>query len=426
LTALLFGDDDVIDHIFKPGVRLDRYAIQISLEISDYCFTCPLQLTCSFSDYFFPCPRTLLFHQTMSHQRFECELETDSGVKLPAFIAYKTLGDKRNPAVLTPTCYGGKLNDTSNMFLGNNDALSPQHYYVIIVGLVGGSESSSPSNQPAPYNGPNFPKTSYADNIRLQKALLDHLGVLKLFAYVGFSMGGQQAYHFATLYPDDVERIVVIASSARTSEHNWCFLEGPKAALLASSDFEGGHYKSPASRGTVAFSRVWSAWALSPEWFRAKCWEKMGFKSLEDYLNQDDDDSSASDANDLLQMLDTWQRGDISQYHGGDLVKALGAIKARCLIMPTRTDQYFRWEDSEEEVKHLKYGQLSVVETIYGHIAGGGGGPAEDDAFMNKEIKAFFASEVERSDVRQQESLTGWVSTRDALYGLFAKLLGTV
>jgi homoserine O-acetyltransferase len=60
----------------------------------------------------------------------------------------------------------------------------------------------------------------YEDNIRLQYALCQALGVTQLAAYIGFSMDGQQAYHIAMLYPDFVQRIVVLASSAHTSWHN--------------------------------------------------------------------------------------------------------------------------------------------------------------------------------------------------------------
>jgi homoserine O-acetyltransferase len=55
-------------------------------------------------------------------------------------------------------------------------------------------------------------------------------------------MGGQQAYQIATLYPDFVQRVVVLASSARTSWHNRSLSEGPKAALVNSVDFHDGQY----------------------------------------------------------------------------------------------------------------------------------------------------------------------------------------
>ncbi|GAB7349603.1 hypothetical protein MBLNU459_g0290t2 [Dothideomycetes sp. NU459] len=315
-----------------------------------------------------------------------------AGEKFPAKLAYWAIGDPSNPAVLMPTCFGGTLENTLPFLYndredGSEAPIPKSKYFIIVTGLFGGSESSSPSNQPAPFDGPNFPHCTYEDNIRMQHALCQHLGVKKLAAYIGFSMGGQQSYHMAALFPDFVERICCIAGSARTSWHNWCFLEGPKAALVNSSDFHDGHYKAPVEKGTRAFSRVYSTWALCQAWFREKSWEQIGFKTLEDYLQANWD--GKGDANDLLCLTWTWQHGDIGVYHAednGDLAKALGSIKAKCVIMPCSTDQYFPPEDSVEEVKHLKDGELVVVETIWGHIAGGGSGTKDDTAFISKEV----------------------------------------
>ncbi|KAI0020430.1 alpha/beta-hydrolase [Xylariomycetidae sp. FL0641] len=211
-------------------------------------------------------------------------------------------------------------------------------------------------------------------------------------------MGGQQAYHMAALYPGFAARVVVLAGSARTSWHNWSFLEGPKAALVNSVDWHEGRYAEhgPAARGTRAFARVYATWALSPAWFRRRAWEAAGFASLQDYLRvQWEERLGAWDAHDLLCLLHTWQRGDISQFgpeaDRGDLPKALARIQAKVLLMPSRTDLYFPCEDSEEELKHLRHGQLRVIESFWGHLGGGGGGSREDNEFIKQEIRRFLA-----------------------------------
>lgn len=317
-----------------------------------------------------------------------------AGGTFRAKLAYWTFGDVSNPAVLLPTCYGGTL-ATTTPFLYSTEhqkdpILFPSKFFIIVVGLLGGGESSSPSNTPPPNNGPNFPKTTYEDNVRLQRELCTHLGVSKLFAYIGFSMGGQQAYHMSALFPDFVDNMVCIAGSAKTSWHNWNFLEGPKYALICSSDFMDGHYEVQATQGLKAFARVYSTWALSQGWYRQRCWETLGFKTLEDYL--DAYWSGGGDANDRLALLWTWQQGDIGLYYPedkGELAKTLGRVKANALVMPSRTDMYFPPEDNEEEVKHLKKGKFACIETVWGHIAGGGNGTKEDTEYMIKEIEDF-------------------------------------
>ncbi|KAJ7496898.1 Alpha/Beta hydrolase protein [Mycena latifolia] len=309
-------------------------------------------------------------------------------------LAYCTFGDRENPAVLLPSCFYGSLEDTLPfLYIPSEEGTPPvlQSYFVIVCGLLGAGESSSPSNAPEAQRGSTFPATTYEDNIRLQYALCRVLGVSELAAYIGFSMGGQQAYHMAALYPDFVLRIVVLAASARTSWHNWSFLEGPKAALVNSIDFHDGNYQTPVIRGTRAFSRVYSTWALSQAWFRARCWETLGFRDLEEYLRVVW--GGGADAHDLLCQVQTWQNGDISRFgqeeERSDLPKALGRIKAKVLLMPSRTDMYFPPEDSEEELKHLKNGELKVIESIWGHTAGGGSGTKEDMEFIKTQVKKF-------------------------------------
>ncbi|WPH03802.1 Hypothetical protein R9X50_00668500 [Acrodontium crateriforme] len=339
--------------------------------------------------------------QYFSHELTLSAQSTPPGIKFPAKLAYWTFGSPTSPAVLLPTCYGGKLADTSPFLYQksqDHDAaepiLSPAKYFIIVTGLLSGGESSSPSNTAAPFDGPRFPRTTYEDNIRLQYALCQSLGVERLFAYIGFSMGGQQAYHMSVLFPDYVENMVCLAGSARTSWHNWSFLEGPKAALMSSVDFKEGEYGQPENckLGKRAFERVYATWALSPQWFQAQTWKDVGYTSLQNFLDDNWSGHDEDDANDMLCLLNTWQMGDITLYHPddqGDISKSLARIQANCLIFPARTDQYFPPGDNEDEVKYLKRGTLRCIDSVWGHVAAGGGGTKEDTAFIISEIKAF-------------------------------------
>ncbi|KAI5120294.1 hypothetical protein M0805_005800 [Coniferiporia weirii] len=331
--------------------------------------------------------------QYYDHGRFRVA----GGVLPNAITAYRTYGDPANPCIVFPTCYGAKMRLGSQDYLvGEGKALDLTKYFVVTFALFSNGESSSPSNTPKPYDGPYFPVISYQDNIRAQHAVLTKaLGVNKLYCVVGFSMGGQQAYHWATVFPDFVERIVVICSSARTSPHNKCFLEGPKAALVASKDFDGGHYTSPPQHGIRAFARVYSAWAYGQAWFREHNYTYNGlYPDMNSWLSENWEGRFVTnwDANDMLTLLHTWQSGDISQVRdGGDLEAALKSIKAKALIMPSKTDLYFPPEDSEFEVSHLKDARLVVIPSVWGHVAGGGGNPS-DVAFVTARIKEFLES----------------------------------
>ncbi|KIM44791.1 hypothetical protein M413DRAFT_362623 [Hebeloma cylindrosporum] len=323
------------------------------------------------------------------HGRFR----VSGGVLPDAVTAYRTYGDPANPCIVFPTCYGGKL-DSQMYMVGEGKVMDPQRYFVVTFALFSNGESSSPSNTPAPYNGPYFPAVSYEDNIRAQYAVLQKLGIQKVYAVIGFSMGGQQAYHWPVMYPDVVERYVVICGSARTSPHNQCFLEGPKAALVASKDFNNGHYLETPQLGIRAFARVYSAWAYGQTWFREHKYKWDGlYPDLASFLRERWEDRFLQDwdANDLITLLHTWQNGDVSQIrHGGDLRACLTDIQAKGLIMPSKTDLYFPPEDSVNEMASLTPGfsRLVVIDTVWGHTAGGGSN-STDDAFVQAEIRKF-------------------------------------
>ncbi|OJT10960.1 Homoserine O-acetyltransferase [Trametes pubescens] len=331
---------------------------------------------------------TLQYHH---HGRFK----VTGGVLPDAVTAYQTYGNVSNPCIVFPTCYGAKLGLGSQSYLvGEGKALDPSKYFIVTFALFCNGESSSPSNTPPPYNGPYFPAISYEDNIRAQHAVLRHLGVEKVYCVVGFSMGGQQAYHWATVYPEIVERFVAICSSARTSPHNKCFLEGPKAALKAGRDFNDGHYTSTPQVAIRAFARAYCAWAYGQAWFRGHLYEMGGlYPTLDAFMREGWEGRYVAnwDANDMLALLDTWQRGDVSSVRdGGDFVGCLGAIKAKGLIMPCKTDLYFCPEDSANEVSMLKNAELVIIDSVWGHVAGGGANPT-DVAFITKKIQEFLA-----------------------------------
>ncbi|KAH7353674.1 Alpha/Beta hydrolase protein [Plectosphaerella cucumerina] len=309
-------------------------------------------------------------------------------------VAYRTVGLPSNPAVLIPTCFSGKMSTTLSFLYGGEDSILKDHF-VVICGLLGGGESSSPSNAPPSLCGDKFPTTSYEDNIHLQHSLCKALGIKQLAAYIGFSMAGQQGYYMATMFPGFVKHLVVLASASRTSWHNKSFLEGPKAALESSIDWHGGRYAEPAVIGTRAFARVYSTWALSSAWFRQEQWKRVGCADVEEYLTRFwDGGMGALDANDLMCMMQCWRRGDIAEHAGGDWAAALASIDAKVLLMPSRTDLYFPPEDSFEEVKHLKKGEVRVIESVWGHLAGGEWGPPEDKEFIREEIRKFISAEA--------------------------------
>lgn len=315
-----------------------------------------------------------------------------SGVTLPdARVIYKTYGTlnaARDNAVLLPTYYSAHHTD-NEMMMAPGRALDPSKYFVVVPNMFGNGLSSSPSNTPPPCDRARFPGVTLYDNVVCQHRLVvEHLGIARLKLVVGFSMGGQQAFHWGALFPEMIDAIVPICGSARTSPHNRVFIEGIKAALTADAEFRDGDYVAPPARGIRAFGRVYAGWVYSQDFYREREYLKMGLETLEDVLRMSEARYGQRDANDLLAMLWTWQHADISANpkFGGDFGAALRAMTPRAIVMPSATDLYFRVRDNEIEVAQMPNAELRPIPSIWGHAAGRGLNPV-DNAFIDDALR---------------------------------------
>jgi homoserine O-acetyltransferase len=304
------------------------------------------------------------------------------------YLALGRLSPARDNVVLFPTYYTGTHRDNARM-VGPGRALDPERYFVVIPNLFGNSVSSSPSNhREAP--GADFPHFTLYDNVLCQKRLLDERwGIERIALAFGWSMGAQQAYHYAALFPDRVDRLLTVCGSARTSAHNWVFLQGIKAALSADADFRDGRYERAPARGLAAFGRVYAGWAYSQAFFRKGLYRQLGHASPGALLDAWAAEHQAWDANDLLSMLWSWERADVSDnpLYGGDFGRALSAIEARAIVMPASTDLYFPPEDSALEVAAMRRAELRVMSTEWGHVGGGPDRNPVDTAFVERAIR---------------------------------------
>ena len=314
-----------------------------------------------------------------------------------ARLAYKTFGTldaTKSNVIVYPTSYGAQHYDLE-WAVAPGRALDPTKYFVVIINKFGNGLSSSPSNTPPPFDRSRYPHFTMTDNVRVQQRLLREVfGVERVKLVYGFSMGAQQAFHWAALFPSRVERIAAICGSAKTSPHNVVFLEGVKAALTADPAWQDGWFDTPPTRGFQAMGRVYAGWGLSQAFYREEEWRKLGFSSLEDFLvGSWEANFRRRNANDLLAMLWMWQHADISAnelYHG-DLRKALGAITADALVMPCETDLYFTVEDNRREVAHMPRAELRPIPSIWGHRAGNPAQNPADAKFIDDAVRELLA-----------------------------------
>jgi homoserine O-acetyltransferase len=241
-----------------------------------------------------------------------------------------------------------------------------------------------------PASGSRWPRFTIADNVRVQRRLLtEAMGIDRVALAGGFSMGGLQAYHWAALYPGAVQRLAVLCGAAKTSPHNKVFLDGVRATLTTDSHYQDGRFVGFPERGLRAVGRVYAGWALSQTFYRDELWRRMGFSSVEDYLVTSWEGSMLKrDPDNILAHLWAWEHADISanELYAGDFDRALQAISARAMIMPSATDLYFQVEDNRREVARMRHAELRVIPSDWGHRAGNPMSSAEDAQFIDNAL----------------------------------------
>lgn len=299
------------------------------------------------------------------------------GGMLPvARLAYKTIGTlspARDNAVLIPTWYTGTHNDIETFMLGEGRALDSRKYFVVMANLLGNGLSSSPSNTPPPNDRGRFPNITIHDNVRLQHTLITQkLGIERLRLVTGWSMGACQAFEWAVQFPEMVLAACPIAGSARTASFNKVFLLSLRRALELDPVFADGFYERPPVNGLRAFAAIYAGWGTSEPFYRTEVYRAFGARDyLEHVLSFWEPFFLRCDANNLLSQLWTWLHSDVSNnaLYNGDFEAALGAIKARTIVVPVDNDRYFPPADSQYEVEHIPGAKCRVVSSVWGHMA---------------------------------------------------------
>ena len=312
-------------------------------------------------------------------------------VLLDAFMGYQTYGalnSSRDNVIVFPTWYTGTHNQVAP-YIGEGKALDPEKYFIVIPDMFTNGSSTSPSNAAPPHQGLNFPLVTPFDNVIAQRRLLEeHFNVTGIELMAGFSMSGQQAYHWAALHSDLVKRACSVCGTAKTSPHNWAMLHAYKSTMEASPQWLDSACSEWDPKILTIVSSIGATMTMSQDWYRQG-----------QHLNEEIIDVASAIENlkslfaswvpaDLYAQTLTWMAADVSNNttFNGDLAAALAAIKIPFLMMPCDTDLYFRAADNEDELPYMDNAKLTVIESSSGHMAGLPGFSADDDAFVNEQL----------------------------------------
>jgi homoserine O-acetyltransferase len=331
-------------------------------------------------------------------------LPLDSGQRLEQVrVAYETYGelaeDKGN-AILIFHALSGDQHVASvhpitgkpgwwDRMVGPGKPIDTNRFHVICANVVGGCMGSTGPASDDPDGKPwamRFPVITIRDMVRAQVALLDALGVAKLHAVVGGSMGGMLALSLAANFPDRAKRVLAIATTARHSAQNIAFHEVGRQAVMADPNWREGNYygsgkgpeKGLAVARMAAHITYLSEAGLTDKFGRRlqdRAAKSFGFDAdfqVESYLrHQGIAFSDRFDANAYLYITRAMDYFDLAEEHGGRLADAFAGATARFCLVSFDTDWLYPTAESRHVVHALNAvaAPVSFVELSapYGH-----------------------------------------------------------
>ena len=324
-------------------------------------------------------------------------LPLDSGRVLEGCeIAYETYGernaDKSNAILLCHALTGDQYVASDHpitgkpgwweRMVGPGKPIDTDRFHVICANVIGscmgstGPASTAPDGEPY---GMRFPVITIRDMVRGLVALLDGLGVEKLHAVVGGSMGGMQTLSLAANWPDRAERVLVLASTARHSAQNIAFHELGRQAIMADPNWaDGAYYGSDAKpdNGLAVARMAAHITYLSEEGLTEKFGRRLqdrdsksfGFEAdfqVESYLRyQGSGFTQRFDANSYLYITRAMDYFDLAEEHGGKLADAFAGTTARFCLVSFDTDWLYPTAESRHVVHALNAtsAKVSFVE----------------------------------------------------------------
>ena len=342
-----------------------------------------------------PAPLAAIDHQ---HARFAGPFALDCGQELPevdvAYQTYGALNAARSNAILvchalTGDQYAAGQNPLTgragwwSAVLGEGRPIDTGRFFVICANVLGSCIGTTGPRSINPVTGEpwgtDFPPVTIRDMVRAQRLLIEHLGITRLFAVVGGSMGGMQALEWASTYPEMVFAAVPVATAPFHSAQNIAFHEVGRQAIFADPAYAGGRYwesgQIPA-RGLAVARMAAHITYLSEQALTRKFGRRLqagpdrakealslfgDMFEVESYLrHQGSTFVRRFDANAYLTITRAMDFFDLAAEHDGDLSAAFRGTRTRFCIVSFTSDWLFPTAQSRNIARALNRAAANV------------------------------------------------------------------
>jgi homoserine O-acetyltransferase len=306
-----------------------------------------------------------------------------------SYVTHGTLNAKKSNAILMVTAISGN-HHRIDFLIGPGRALDTTKYFVIATDAIGNGLTTSPSNSTAQPRMA-FPKFTIRDMVTSQHRLLQHLGIARVVAVIGPSMGGMQTLQWGVSHPEMMDSLVAMVPLARTAAWTITVLEASRKAIMLDPAWNGGNYTSPPEKGIRLWRDILNFLAArTPEVSRDQFQNPLDI--LPWLTEQEGNLIKVFDANDWIYQTWAYDRHDVGTTPGfnGDYVKALRAIKAKTIVLNGVKDLLNPEWEPEDAARYIRDVRVVTISPgrVTGHAAAGGVFPADVD-FLNREIGTF-------------------------------------
>jgi homoserine O-acetyltransferase/O-succinyltransferase len=310
----------------------------------------------------------------------------EEGGEIPDMkVGYVTWGTlnaaKSNAILLLPGASGNRHNYDAH--IGPGKTFDTDKYFVIGADSIGGGTSSQPKDGP----GTAFPHYTIRDMIRAQHEMIAKgLGITKLLAVGGASMGSLQAVEWGINFPDTMNGLIMIVPAARSDHHFAAIVDALVAMITLDTKYQDGKYTENPVEAIRRAGLIYYTWGLSNEYLATldDAAFETGKKTVGDAW------AKSWDANSMMWRYIACRNFDASKPFGGDMMKALGQIKAPTLLLPGMTDRLIPGYLTRELYRGLR-GKVTYAEipSIRGHFAGFQPPGTAEYAYVSEKIRAF-------------------------------------
>ncbi len=300
------------------------------------------------------------------------------------YVTWGTLNAARSNAILLVPGTSGNRHGYDG-HIGPGKTFDTDKYFVIGADPIGGGTSSSPKDG----LGTAFPRYTIRDMVRAEHDMVvNGLGIAKLLAVGGGSMGSFQTVEWGINFPDAMNALIMIVPAARSDHHFAAIVDAFEATIELDPKYRDGEYTENPTEGIRRAALIYFPWVVSDEYLASlnEAAYEAGKKAAGDVWVKN------WDANSILLRYFASRDFDASKPFGGDMMKALGQIKAPVLLLPSMTDRTIPGYLTRELYRGLR-GKVTYAEipSIRGHSAGGAPEGTAEYAYVSEKIRVFLA-----------------------------------